>query len=463
MRKSLTILLAAGLLLFPFATVRADYGSQPSQTQQVPPVAQSLVREGDFAVKLAAALEIGSPESEAEATDLLARAGIVPLNGWISDYPMTPAVLGELQDAIAKAGSEGKLPIGVDEATRRLFDLAQAMDLPVPAGPETEGAAAAEQSYPSVVNNYYYDYGPPIITYYPPPTYYAYLYAWVPYPVWWFGFWFPGYYICNDFTTVVVVRSRPLIVTNRFIDPVTKRHAVLAPIVKRDAKGTVKPLTMFRTEDGRTFKTLFDMKKEAGRSGLRAGRPDTPGKRAFRTEGFKSPEARKSAEAIFSRSVGRMTEGRGPEGRMVREEKRRAAPGPAERSYRHPATRGSGDPGRPYVAPRSPSKEGGKRFIAPGRGERSFKPPVTRRGGESGRSFVPPRATERSLNGPRARSGERRYAAPQGSARTFNAPMRTGERPFVAPAPGARSFKGPVIDGERGFERRFFDHDRRGR
>jgi len=48
MKKWLTILLAAGLLLYPFAADAADYGTQSSETQQIPPVAQTLVREGDL-------------------------------------------------------------------------------------------------------------------------------------------------------------------------------------------------------------------------------------------------------------------------------------------------------------------------------------------------------------------------------------------------------------------------------
>lgn len=449
MRKSLSIIiLAAGLLLYPFATAGADYGSQSSspQNRQVPPVAQPLVREGDFAVKLAAALELGSPESEAEATDLLARAGVVPVNGWIPDYPMTPAVLGQLQDAMAKAASGGALPMNVEEATRRLFDLSQEMNLPTPAAPgttEAEGAPTSGQYPPAVVNNYYYDYGPPIVTYYPPPASYAYLYAWVPYPSWWFGFWFPGFYICHDFTTVVVVNRRPVIVTNRVLDPFTRRHAILTPTVLtptvRTDRVTVRPLTMLRTEDGRTFRDFSEMRKEAGRSGLHSGRTDTPAKKTFRSEGFRNPDARKSAGRIVSRDIERMRGSRGPEDGVVREKERRhAAPGTSERSYRPPAARESGDSGRPFVAPGKPSREGDRRSIVP-------------------------RSTDRSFNGPATRSMERRFAAPRQAERTFSAPLRGGERPFVSPGPKARSFKGGRGDGERGFERRFFGRDRRGR
>src|SRR5574337_680895 len=108
MKKWLSIMMAASLLLYPFAAFAADYGSQTSQTQQVPPVAQTLVREGDFAVKLAAELDLGTPDNEATAEDMLAKAAVVPSNGWISDYPMTPEIVGQLQSSIAKAAEEGK-------------------------------------------------------------------------------------------------------------------------------------------------------------------------------------------------------------------------------------------------------------------------------------------------------------------------------------------------------------------
>jgi len=60
MKTSLTILAAASLFLFPFATFAADNGPQEAQTYEVPPVAQPLVREGDFAIKLAALYGLGA-------------------------------------------------------------------------------------------------------------------------------------------------------------------------------------------------------------------------------------------------------------------------------------------------------------------------------------------------------------------------------------------------------------------
>ena len=127
MKRSLSYVVAAGLLLYPFAAFAAeDYGSQQStQTQQVPPVAQTLVREGDFAIKLAAELDLGNPADEAAAEDMLVKAGVAPLNGWVSDYPMTPQIIGQLQSSVSKAASEGKIPMNAEQATKGLNYLAE--------------------------------------------------------------------------------------------------------------------------------------------------------------------------------------------------------------------------------------------------------------------------------------------------------------------------------------------------
>jgi hypothetical protein len=412
MRKLLSVLLAASLLLYPFAAFAADYGSQTSQTQQVPPVAQTLVREGDFAIKLAATLDLGLPTDEAVAEDMLAKAGVAPLNGWLSDYPMTPQIIGQLQDSIVKAAAEGKLPMTAEQATNGLYYLAAQMNLPTPAGPETpakeSAKAPAEQPDQTVINNYYYDEGPPVITYYPPPVYYGYLYDWVPYPVFWFGFWFPGFYMCHSFTRVVVVDTRPVIVSNHVIDRYTRRVAVVDPVT-RTRTGSIRPETTLRTESGRTFRNLTDLRNGVSLTGPNAGRLRTSANSALRTEGFGSPEARKNAEAIYSRSVEHMRHGTVREGTMARSgerpfitpsapgrsyngpvrggERRLIAPGAPERSYRTPMMRGSNESVRPYVSPGAPSMGGERRFIGPNAPSRSFSGPVTRGGRYSMGSF----------------------------------------------------------------------------
>ncbi len=411
MKKVLSVILAAGLLLYPFAAVASDYGSQTSQSTQVPPVAQTLVREGDFAIKLAAMLDIGSPKSEAEAEEMLAKAGIVPSNGWLSDYPMTPEIVGQLQSAVTKAASEGRIAMNSDQATRGLYSLAEQMNLPTPAGPGSGTTLPpAVQSNPAQINNYYYDQGPPVITYYPPPEDYFYLYSWIPYPVFWFGFWFPGFYICDNFTTVTFIpfdhdghHFRRGIVTNRIIDHQTGAVAVVDPLV-RTSTGGVRPMTTLRVANGRTFSTMTELRREAVAGGFTAR---IPGRSSMvgRTAGaFSSPEARRSATSIYSRSVEHWRSGvknssvMGSERRYnVPNAKRPYTTSPRSdvrtwgtpaRSYYNGTVRSE----RQYVAP----SESGRSFNAPSWGEgrrfstptRDFRAPVTRGGSGAGRSFI---------------------------------------------------------------------------
>jgi hypothetical protein len=214
------------------------------ETQAPPPIAQTLIREGDLAVKLTEALKIGQAKSEAEAEDMLTSAGIAPKNGWIADYPVTPDVIGELQSAIGGAADSGRLAMNKDQAIKALQDLTAQQGLPVRADTEGQQAGAeppaealpgdyGEYSRPEVINNYYYDQGPPIVTYYPPPWDYYYLYAWVPYPFWYSGFWFPGFFCLRDFHRVVFVNRRAVILSNHIIDPKTRGIASIDPAARR--------------------------------------------------------------------------------------------------------------------------------------------------------------------------------------------------------------------------------------
>lgn len=387
MKKWLSILMSASLLLYPFAGFAQDYGAQTSQGQQAPPVAQTLIREGDFAIKLAAELKLGNPPNEAEAEDMLARAGVSPLNGWISDYPMTPEIIGQLGDSIAAAAGQGTLRMTAGEATKGLYSLTAQMNLPTPAGPSA-GTAPEGQANPTVVNNYYYGQGPPVISYYPPPADYGYLYGWVPYPVFWFGFWFPGFFICHNFTTTVVVTNTPFvsrtaIVSNRIINPVTRTVTVVDPVV-RTSRGTVQATTALRTGSGQVFRTVSDMNRGVTMSGVSAVRTGTAvSGRAAGTGGFRTPEARKGAQAIYTRSLQR-----GPERTMIRSSgPRNTAPGRGGRSYNAPS---SGSQGR-SMAPGSPS--------------RSYNRPVMRDGGGYNRSYTVPSMPQRSYGGPVIRGG----------------------------------------------------------
>lgn len=444
MKQWLSILLAASLLLYPFAAFAADYGSQPSQTQQVPPVAQPLVREGDFAIKLAAELDLGNPADEAIAEDMLTKAGIVPANGWLSDYPVTPEIIGQLQSSIAKAAAEGRLPMNADEATRGLYSLTAQMNLPTPAGPSASAPEGQQpstvQSNPTVINNYYNDQGPPIITYYPPPYYDAYLYDWVPFPVFWFGFWFSGFFICHSFTTVVVTRfgdfddrGRRGIVTNRIIDPVTRRVAIVDPVT-RTSTGVVRPVTMLRTEQGRSFRNVSEMRTVYG------GASRAVMNSASRTTGFRTPEARTSAGIIYSRSLEKMRVSRGPESSMVRGNDRRFLSSDSrDRSFNVPSSHA----GRPPLSPNSSNRS----YNAPARASR---------GGEWQSSSSPgSRSSERMYNAP-SWGGEGRSVMPSTPSRSFSAPpMTRGGGGLLRPSSGngwgglaGRAFSGGVCRGK---------------
>jgi len=217
---------------------------QPGKTStKPPPIAQTLVREGDFAIKLAEALKLGQAQGEAEAEDMLASAGIAPKNGWIADYPVTPDIIGELQNTVGEAVDSGKLAMRKDEATKAFQDLIAQQNFPVRADAESQSryagieqpdVGAPPQNYPeyyepSAIDNYYYDQGPPIVTYYPPPWDYYYLYAWVPYPFWFGGFWFPGFFCLHDFHRGIFFNGHMRFVSNHFRDSRTRGFVTIDP------------------------------------------------------------------------------------------------------------------------------------------------------------------------------------------------------------------------------------------
>lgn len=407
MKRLLSILTAACLLIFPVATKAAD---TESQTSQVPPVAQALVREGDFAIRLAADLDLGKPSDEATAENLLATAGIAPANGWISDYPVTPQIIGQLQDSLAKAAADGKVNLSAEQVTSGLHQLVAQLNLPepAPAGEQTDSSSAAPADR-TVVNNYYYDQGPPIVTYYPPPADYVYLYDWVPYPVFWLGFWFPGFFICHNFTTTVFVTppfvsvnatfvSHRAIVSNRIIDPATRRAARVDPVVRTNA-GAVRPMTTIRAGTGRSFMTLSDMRRGNALSGVNSARTgSTVRNPADRSGSFGSSKATKGANSIFSRSM----RGKNSQTEIAQGNRR------VERQM------GSGRTG--HMSGSSSTMRG-----------------------TGGQAVTPPRGPVHNFNGPGS-------AAPRRSTNNFN------EQHPAAPRGSARTFRQPD-DGPTGFDR----------
>ncbi len=239
MKKIFAFVMVAGLLLMPI-----EINAQTEETAaKPPPVGQVLIPEGDFALSLATALNLGTPSSEAEAESMLTSVGIAPQNGWIADYPMTPVVIGQLQDTVVAAAGAERLPLGQDEAIKAFQGVATEFGLFVAQGTgeyrESQPPSRSEYVPPSAVEDYYYNEGPPVVTYYPPPWDYNYLYAWVPYPFWDSGFFFPGFFILNDFDVTVVShdRHRHHEITNHFIDPKTRRLHHVDP--RRNGIGTI--------------------------------------------------------------------------------------------------------------------------------------------------------------------------------------------------------------------------------
>lgn len=211
MKGMLVIIVAVSLVLTPFASLV----NAKTSSSAPPPIQQPLVREGDFAVKLANALNLTSSTDEAAAEDVLSSIDIAPRNGWISDYPMTPDILAEVRDSAAKAASSGELQMAETDATRVVDTVSTGMNLPVVvAGQQgsvsTSASTGSEYAAPpadtglydeepAYIADYYGEYGPPIVSYYPPPWDYYWLYDWVPWPFWWGGFGFGGFFVLGDF------------------------------------------------------------------------------------------------------------------------------------------------------------------------------------------------------------------------------------------------------------------------
>jgi hypothetical protein len=213
--------------------------------RHAPPIEQTLIREGDFAVKLVERLRTGTPQNEAEAEMMLSFMGISPKNGWISDYPVTPDIIGELQSAVGDAADTGKFPMGRDEALKIFQDLAAEVGLSVVIDrrtdyPSEEPPRAYSYYSEPTVTNYYNSYGPPIVTYIPPPSAYLYLYAWVPYPFWWTGVYFPGFYVLTNFHRCIYVHRRQVYISNHWRDPKTRRVFVIDPSKRNKGEFNVR-------------------------------------------------------------------------------------------------------------------------------------------------------------------------------------------------------------------------------
>ncbi len=252
------------LLLLPAMV----FGQGGEVTPGAPPIEQPLVSEGDFAVSLGSALAVTTTDDEVEAESRLAELGITPRNGWIADYPVTPDILAEVQDAVVDAAASGRLALDKEEAGKRLanvaFDLGLALK-PYTPGATYEPTAASCVNYPNpvMVEKSYTDQGVPVVTYYCPPPEYYNLYAWVPYPFWWSDLWFPGFFILNDFHRVIPRHRRVVVITNHFRDVRNNRAFRVDPVERFRGKtfagiGVSRPKDFLQTGVPRGERTIFN-------------------------------------------------------------------------------------------------------------------------------------------------------------------------------------------------------------
>ena len=431
-------MLFIGLLFFvPLSALAVEKGSDKAP----PPIEQTLVREGDFALRLADTLDIAKTDNEADAERVLAGARIAPKNGWISDFPVTPDVLAEIKASVVDAADGGRIKMDKKTAEDRFYALSKDLELPMVAddGAVTadrnkgyitgeEYGTAADYQDEAVITNYYYDEGPPVITYYPPPPDYYYLYAWDPYPFWWGGYWFPGYYVLNDFTIIVdndhhgghhhrhhdgdhdgdhdgrhdrgdVVSDRTghdtRLISNRVVDSTTNKVTTIDPVT-------------------RNTRTVTDL-SGSGRSS--------------NSTRFTNPDTRRGAENILRNTAGR------------------------ERGTVTVERGGSGFTRRENRSVNSPSAGAFRRDTASSATGRSFDraPSLRDRSSDVGRSFDPaPSLRGRSSDMGRPSYGGQRQIAPAGRSMSSGSVDRgfSSPRSFSpAPSGGSGGFRSPGSGG----------------
>ncbi|MGC2425368.1 MAG: hypothetical protein WA666_13585 [Nitrospirota bacterium] len=266
MKRTYLSVIAALLFMLPIPMVliAAGVAYAADNAKSPPPIGQMLVREGDYAVKLAQALKVRPSTTEADAESALALIGIAPENGWISDFPVTPDIIAEIQSAIDAAADSGKLAMTKAEAYSAFEALNAEAGLTI--APGTPGAKGYAEVPPyedqTVINNYYVEEGPPVITYYAPPEDYAYLYEWDAFPFWCDGFFFPGFFVLSDFAFDGDFGHQHHhhrhefgqnwhghgMISNHVIDPVSKKTVSVDPVSRQP-----RSATSFRPVGARSF------------------------------------------------------------------------------------------------------------------------------------------------------------------------------------------------------------------
>jgi hypothetical protein len=404
--------------------VGARSGEQ--MAKQPPPIAQPLTREGDFAIKLAEALKIGRVQSEAEAESLLASVGIAPKNGWIADYPVTPDIMAELEKAVGEAADTRRLPMGRNDALKAFRTTAVELELPIIAEvpeeyTESPPPTIPEYTEPSVIDNYYYAEGPPVVTYYPPPWDYYYMYGWIPSPFWYSGFYFPGYFILNDFHRVIHGHGHACIVTNHTRDSRTGRVYAIDPTRRNSGK-------------------------------MSAGMGPSPAR------AFNSSEAKNGAQSILERSRERVGSsgtsmpitGRGTNNRTPAN----ANPGRGnEKQVYNKRDTSSGFNGRnsnytkPPAVDRRTSRIPGQTF-SQGTSNRTLSRPESMNRQYGMNSQRPLAGETRSFSSPS--HGSERFSIPQSSQRSFSPSPQGGGQHFGSSPMGGGGFFGSPQGGGHG-------------
>jgi len=257
-----------------------------AQEAQPPSVGAPLVREGDFAVQLSSALGLENASEEVEAESWLGSVGIAPRNGWIADYPVTPDIVGELQASVGSAADANRILISRDEALDLFVAVCTQFGLSVT--PYTGATVAKPPScdnYPNplTIDGYYSSEGPPVVTYYCPPPDYYYLYAWVPYPFWWTGFWFSGFFVLHDFHRPFFVHNRVKFVSNHFNDVKRNRVFRIDPVTRFNGKtyagiGARRSKNFVSTGVPRSDRDVFNAPRERMAPGMVSPPWGTPGK-----------------------------------------------------------------------------------------------------------------------------------------------------------------------------------------
>ena len=226
----LLVFAASGLLTMVAPVLSAESPEQGKMSEKTSDKAKQsvpqLVREGELAVRLLSALGLGTADDEVAAESRLADAGVAPRNGWVANYPVTPDIIGELYKSVRDAAAADRIPMSIEAALGQLSQVINELGLAVKPADKDRKSASRERGNPVQIDEseFYAADGPPVVSYYRPPADYFYLYSWVPYPFWWSGIWFGGYYILNDFHRPHYRGNRVYFYSNHYND--IRRHRV---------------------------------------------------------------------------------------------------------------------------------------------------------------------------------------------------------------------------------------------